>query len=83
MDNAKGNKCWVVYAGLAALVAYGLCIKCKLSFGIANHGHTDIDASIGTVIARICNDDLPTFELFEEACIEALQQEGSTVLGVS
>lgn len=50
MDNAKGNKCWTVYAGLAVLVAYGIVQKVKISFGVPNHGHTDIDGSIGTVI---------------------------------
>lgn len=50
MDNAKGNKCWVVFAGLSILVAYGIVEKVKLSYGVPNHGHTDVDGSIGCVI---------------------------------
>jgi hypothetical protein len=46
-DNARANKCWTTYGGCAALVAYGICIKAKLTFGLANHNHTDIDAAIG------------------------------------
>lgn len=50
MDNAKGNKCWTMYAGISALVAYGVCTKFKLSFGLANHNHMDIDSTIGIYI---------------------------------
>lgn len=82
MDNAKGNKCWTTYAGLAALIALGVCIKCKLMFGLSNHGHIDIDAAIATVIMGVCNQNLPTMEAFEAACIEAIQLHGSRVLQV-
>jgi len=54
MDNARGNKAWTVLAGLSALVAYGVCTKAKLSFGLANHNHIDIDSNIGSTIAGVC-----------------------------
>lgn len=46
-DNAKLNKCMTTFAGLGALVSYGICVKAKMSFGLANHNHMDIDATIG------------------------------------
>jgi hypothetical protein len=81
-DNAKGNKCWTVLSAIAALVAYGVCIKAKLCFGLANHNHTDIDAAIGTTISKICHQNLVTLEEFEQACCEAIQVCGSEVLSV-
>ncbi len=74
MDNAKGNKCLTVYAGLSALVALGVCVKCKLSFGLANHNHTDVDGTIGSTVAGVCLLDLPTFEDFEKACKNAIKE---------
>ena len=73
-DNAKAHKCLTNYAGFAALVAYGVCVKAKLSFGLANHNHTDIDAYIGTVITGVCNSNLVTFPEFESACIAAVSK---------
>ncbi len=86
MDNAKGNKCKTVYAGLASLVALGVCQKLKLSYGEPNHGHTDVDATIASVIAAVALQNLPTLELFEAACIKGIQEElqtGSHVISVS
>ena len=50
MDNAKGNKAWTMFLALCALVSYGVCVKTKLSFGLANHNHTDIDSNIASTI---------------------------------
>lgn len=80
MDNAKGNKGWTVFSGVSALVAYGLAVKAKLFYGLANHGHFDCDSNIGSVIMGVCNRDLPTLESFTAACIEAIHERGSRVL---
>jgi hypothetical protein len=83
LDNAKGNKCWTFFAGAAALLAYGVVSKVKISFGLANHNHTDIDAGIGNVVGRIANMNLPTMDLFEAACIESMQSKENPVLACS
>ena len=81
-DNAKGNKCWVVFSGLAALVAYGVCVKVKICYGLANHNHTDIDGAIGNTLSEVCNQNLVTLEEFEQACLDAITVAGSEVLQV-
>lgn len=35
MDNAKGNKCWTMFGGLAGLVAAGVCVKVWVDFSVA------------------------------------------------
>ena len=82
MDNWKGQKNWTVIAGLAALKTLGIVQKVKLSFCLASHGHTDIDATIAKVVEKVCNADLPTFSRFMEACKNAVTCEYSKVLEV-
>lgn len=83
MDNWKGQKNWTVLAGLTALKTLGIVQKVKLSFGLANHGHTDIDATIAKVVEKVCNADLPTFRSFMEACKSAISMCYSKVLDVN
>lgn len=82
MDNWRGQKNWTVIAGLAALKTLGIVQKVKLSFGLASHGHTDIDATIAKVVEKLCNADLPTFSRFVDACKTAVTCEYSKVLEV-
>jgi hypothetical protein len=82
MDNWKGQKNWTVIAGLNALVTLGIVQKVKLSFGLACHGHTDIDATIAKVIEKVCNADLPTFLNFMNACKDAIGVSYSKVIEV-
>ena len=82
MDNAKCNKNWTVLAGIAALKTLGIVEKVTLSFGLAGHGHSDIDATIAKIIEGLCNADLPTFDAFMEACKAAISSVYSKVLKV-
>ena len=83
MDNASGNKNWVVLAGLAALVCSGTCEKVKLSFGLPNHNHFDLDATIGNVILALVHQDLPTPSHFVQACKNAIEKVDHRILDVS
>lgn len=82
MDNARSNKSWATLSGLAALVCSGIAEKIKLSFCLASHAHTDIDATIAKVVAAICKTNMRTFEEFKNGCIRSIAHEGSQVLDV-
>ena len=79
MDNFKGNKCWTMVAGLAALVTLGVVAKVTLSFCLSSHGHSDVDATIAKTVERLCCADLPTFTAFMEACKAAISANYSRV----
>lgn len=67
--------------GMAKLHIY-LILQVKLSYLEVGHTHDDYDAIIGTIAAHIANLDLPTFDDYKSACMEALSKQGSIVLAV-
>ena len=82
MDNARSNKCWTIIAGFSALQAAGICVKTKLSFNLASHGHNDIDGTIANVVTKVANKDLETFSAFTDACKDAISVKFSSILEV-
>ncbi len=83
LDNCSSNKNFTVIAGVAVLVALGICRKAKLSYLIVGHTHDDIDAIIGNVVSYLRKLDLLSFEILKKGCEEAISKEGSTVIDVN
>lgn len=44
----------------------GVCRKVKLNYFLVGHGHCDGDGEIGQGGTAIANENLPTFERFQE-----------------
>lgn len=82
LDNVSSNKCFTVIAAMSALCLLGVVQKVKLSYLEVGHTHDDYDAIIGTISSHITTLDLPTFEMYKAACMEAITKDGSVVLAV-
>ena len=70
VDNTSANKCFTVIAGLAALVALGVCNKVALAFLLVGHTHTDVDRIIGLVVSYIRRLNVTTFEELKAYVLE-------------
>ena len=80
----------LIYRGLAKLEATNggnfklesvyACYKMKLSFGLSNHNHTDVDANVGTTGAAVTNHELYTDVHFEKICMKIFRMEGTKIL---
>ena len=82
LDNTNSNKCWSLFAGLAALIEIGVCQKVKVSYCVVGHTHEDIDAIIGTVITFLRARNVLTFAEFRAACIASISKVYSKLLDV-
>ena len=72
LDNCNTNKCTTVIVACALLVKLGICKKVKVNFLEVGHTHEDIDALIGSVVTKLRQLDLRTFEERVEAIKSAL-----------
>ena len=64
LDNVVSNKCATVFSALASLVKLGVCRKVKVNYLIVGHTHEDTDALIGTIVAKLRAQDLPSLSVY-------------------
>ena len=78
LDNAAYNKSHVLIAALCSLVLLGICRKVKVGYLLVSHTHCDNDAEIGTAGNHLCEESLPSFEVFEQQVLKAFRGGGNT-----
>ena len=82
LDNVSSNKCSTVFSALASLVLLGVCRKVKVNYLIVGHTHEDIDALIGTIVAKLRALDLPALSVYEKEVKASVLMESAQIQGV-
>ena len=82
LDNVSSNKCSTVFSALASLVLLGVCRKIKVNYLIVGHTHEDIDALIGTIVAKLRAMDLPALSVYENEVKASVLKESAQIQDV-
>ena len=76
IDNTAINKSYVIISALGALNLLGVTRKVKISYLLVGHSHTLGDGVMGSFGNTINDINMPTFETFRVAVIDAGKKLG-------